>query len=453
MYNVFMDITKVKLSKKISYLITLFFITFSLTLSFVTFFDIFSKYHISEDFTKISVTFYDDASTSRAFSFFTDFGFYKDNCYVQLDPAQHHQNQPSFKDNDNFFLEAKSETTDFVFPEELRHYTYTDKLMPGIKYFYRVGCMQNKQWSQWGYFITDDKDSSFSFLHITDSQASTVEEFLSVNKALSNAFQTTGKPEFLVSTGDQVEIGLDANQWHMYFDTLKEFFMTTTLVPVSGNHELLTMPVFYHFYLNLEMKHICYSFEYGNAVFIIFDTNDPFLTNQIEWAKNILANSEKQWKIVAFHKAPFSSGTHADDIGVNNIRETLVPILAEYNVDLVLNGHDHIYCRTYPINAQGQIAEQENKIIEQTQEGYKKYIYHNPQGVFYVINRCIGIKFYNKSKSLNDHLIEYGDQQKTPMPVFSSVKIDNNKLIYTAYEYDREGANQTTVIDYFEIIK
>lgn len=410
------------------------------------------SYKFSEDFTKISVSFYNDTATSRGFSFFTRFGEYEDNCDVQLDLARHEEHTPFFKDSDNIYIKAQSESTSYVFPIELRHYALAENLLPGRKYFYRVGSKNLNKWSKWGYFITDDKDSSFSFLHITDSQAQTEDEFEWVKKSLYKAYETTGVPEFILTTGDLVELGINAAEWNMYFGALQDLFLQTTQTPVSGNHELFPQPIYYHFYLNTQKNRISYSFEYGNALFVIFDTNDYSLTAQTEWLKNILNNSDKQWKIVAFHKAPFSSGTHADDIDVINIRNKVVPVLAQCGVDLVLNGHDHIYCRTYPINEDGDLAGYENK-ISTANDIYTKTTYINPYGPIYVINRCIGIKFYNKSKSFNDHLIEKGDSQKITKPVFSNVQISGNTLIYTAYEYDRNDTRQVSIIDLFEIVK
>ncbi|MDD4316382.1 MAG: metallophosphoesterase family protein, partial [Clostridia bacterium] len=386
----------------------------------------------SGDFTKIAVSFYGDASDCRAFSFYTEDVSYAGLCNVQLDPADENEDSPSFGDNDNVVINAFSEYTQMVFPTQLRHMALANDLEPATKYFYRAGSKQKNKWSRWGYFITDDGDGSISFMHITDSQAKTAEDFAAFRKSMQKAYSTVGVPEFIVSTGDQVELGLSSGLWDDFFESAHDFLMQTTTAPVSGNHELVPQAVLNHFFLNNQSTLVNYSFEYGDALFVILDSNDLYMISQLEWAEAVLTNSTKKWKIVALHKAPYSSGTHADDMDVTNLRENLTPLMASCGVDIVLSGHDHVYSRTYPLNGLGLIASQSD--FAQSVNGATKYYYTNPRGVFYVINRCIGTKFYGKSNDLNDNLIEKGDAVRRPKAVFSHVTIEGNSLCYTAYE-------------------
>ena len=56
--------------------------------------------------------------------------------------------------------------------------------------------------------------------------------------------------------------------------------------------------------------------------------------------------STSDWKIVVFHHPLYSSGDrHGSDI---RLRETLEPMFVQYNVSVVLNGHDHFYERVKP---------------------------------------------------------------------------------------------------------
>ncbi|MFW5780552.1 MAG: metallophosphoesterase, partial [Bacillota bacterium] len=323
------------------------------------------------------------------------------------------------------------------------------------KYYYRVGSEEKNTWSPWGYFSTDDKDNSFEFLHITDSQAKNAEQFDAYEDTLSKAFETAGVPDFIMATGDLVETGFVAPEWDLFFETTQDMMMKTTMAPASGNHEILPPPINYHFHIDTlssaETSRIQYSYEYGNAVFAVLDTNVLSFSSQITWLENILSNSDKMFKIVAFHKSPFSSGNHAEQSDVMLIREHIVPVLSEYGVDLVLNGHDHIYCRTYPL-IDKEIGSWDSRTETQL-DGTTKITYNSPDGVIYSINRAIGSKFYNNSKDLNNHLIEVGDLEKPNKPVFSKVIIENNTLNYISYEHDRGNTDEVSIIDWFEIIK
>lgn len=59
------------------------------------------------------------------------------------------------------------------------------------------------------------------------------------------------------------------------------------------------------------------------------------------------ADPAVDWIVVFFHECAFSTcGDHSSDGGV---RSALAPLFAEYEVDLVVQGHNHVYERTNPI--------------------------------------------------------------------------------------------------------
>jgi len=70
------------------------------------------------------------------------------------------------------------------------------------------------------------------------------------------------------------------------------------------------------------------------------------LANQTEWLKSTLEDARQddkiRWIVATFHHPMFSSGE-----GRNNewLRNAWKPIFDEYNVDLVMQGHDHTYAR------------------------------------------------------------------------------------------------------------
>jgi 3',5'-cyclic AMP phosphodiesterase CpdA len=69
-----------------------------------------------------------------------------------------------------------------------------------------------------------------------------------------------------------------------------------------------------------------------------------FVVNDLEKTNN---NSSIDWIIVMFHKPFYSSLT--SHIQEYTMREKYQPIFDKYRVDLVLQGHNHIYDRTLPI--------------------------------------------------------------------------------------------------------
>lgn len=95
-----------------------------------------------------------------------------------------------------------------------------------------------------------------------------------------------------------------------------------------------------------------YATSHGPVDLFYLDSSVPGLlgsssSDQLEWLDDALATSSKQWKIVALHHPPYSSGRHGSTIGA---QELLTPVLVRHGVDLVLSGHDHHYERTHPLD-------------------------------------------------------------------------------------------------------
>jgi 3',5'-cyclic AMP phosphodiesterase CpdA len=94
-----------------------------------------------------------------------------------------------------------------------------------------------------------------------------------------------------------------------------------------------------------------YKTTHGPVDFFYLDSSVPGLfgpeaRTQFEWLDDALGSAANQWKIVALHHPPYSSGRHGSTRGA---KEMLEPILNRRKVDLVLAGHDHDYERTHPV--------------------------------------------------------------------------------------------------------
>jgi len=70
--------------------------------------------------------------------------------------------------------------------------------------------------------------------------------------------------------------------------------------------------------------------------------------DQVKWIEDELKKAGEKWKIVYFHHPLYSSSrTHGSQL---KLRAVLEPLFIQYNVSLVLNGHDHAYERIKPQN-------------------------------------------------------------------------------------------------------
>jgi carbohydrate binding protein with CBM6 domain/Big-like domain-containing protein/calcineurin-like phosphoesterase family protein/purple acid phosphatase-like protein len=94
-----------------------------------------------------------------------------------------------------------------------------------------------------------------------------------------------------------------------------------------------------------------YSFDYGPVHFVALDTEHAFIDTgrrqaQLAWLDADLAATTQPWRVVYFHRPPYSSGSeHGSSL---DVRQAFAPIFERRGVNLVLSGHDHDYERSKP---------------------------------------------------------------------------------------------------------
>ena len=110
-----------------------------------------------------------------------------------------------------------------------------------------------------------------------------------------------------------------------------------------GNHDSPNQRMYKPFNMNGERY---YTFKPKNGIrFFAIDSNYMDRT-QLQWLEKELAASGSDWKVAFFHHPIYSSaGRHGSDAA---LRDQLEPLFVKYSVDLVLQGHDHIYERVKP---------------------------------------------------------------------------------------------------------
>jgi len=111
-----------------------------------------------------------------------------------------------------------------------------------------------------------------------------------------------------------------------------------------GNHDAREQKDYKPFHMNGQLY---YSFKAPaqNVRFFALESTYP-VPEQIVWFEKELKNSNEDWKIVFFHHPLYSSaGRHGSD---TSLRQKLEPLLVQYNVSVVFNGHDHVYERIKP---------------------------------------------------------------------------------------------------------
>ena len=88
-----------------------------------------------------------------------------------------------------------------------------------------------------------------------------------------------------------------------------------------------------------------YSFVRGNVRFLALDSTqmDP---KQLAWVEATLRDAREDWKICYFHHPLYSNAArHGSSV---DLRVLLEPIFLKHGVNVVFQGHDHVYERLHP---------------------------------------------------------------------------------------------------------
>jgi 3',5'-cyclic AMP phosphodiesterase CpdA len=126
--------------------------------------------------------------------------------------------------------------------------------------------------------------------------------------------------------------------------------------PSPGNHDYYApgaAPYFAYFGANAGPAGLgYYSYDLGawHVVSLNSETLAEFGSAQDAWLRADLAANTSKCTIAYWHRPLFSSGPHA---GAESIRN-LWRVLYEFDVDVVLNGHDHLYERFAPQDPNGR---------------------------------------------------------------------------------------------------
>ncbi|KAF4326290.1 hypothetical protein G195_000295 [Phytophthora kernoviae 00238/432] len=349
-----------------------------------------------------------------------------------------------------------------------------------------IGDASRQVWSETGTFRTAPEKGKFTFIDLADTQAKEEDEAILSSETLAKALATVPDAQFVVHNGDIVDNGIKEEQWNWLLGHSQESLLNTTIVPSAGNHEDKNYAFIDHFNIQSPENSATetgayYSYDYSNAHFVVLNSNedsdeyDNFSVEQVEWLKKDVQAAKKngaQWIIVNIHKGPYTTSNHATDsdiMGANGVRTKIAPIMAELGIDFVLQGHDHIYARTKPIDQNGKARQPE--IITEMQNGEKIEYSVNPNGSIYLIPATAGPKVYykNPSPSLGDayyslfelaeenHAAKYGPDpnddrrpKRSQVQNFVGITIDGSKLTAITYEIDQNLNGATPfIIDQF----
>jgi calcineurin-like phosphoesterase family protein len=187
-------------------------------------------------------------------------------------------------------------------------------------------------------------------------------------------------PEFVLALGD-LSYDSSAKCWLEIISPIANKTMITI-----GNHDTDSTIKLKEYTDFFGLKGQYYSFNYQNVHFIVMSTELPYEdgSEQYNFVNNDLSkvslNPDIDWIVVDYHSLAYTSPAN---IGKGNsaekeLRDIYHPLFVKYNVDLVLQAHNHNYQRSYPIIYNN--ASSENPIITDTNNNNN---YYDPKGMIF----------------------------------------------------------------------
>lgn len=288
------------------------------------------------------------------------------------------------------------------------HEVTLNGLEPGKSYYYRA--VTGDDSGKGRFHTTVGPDTPFRVAVWGDNRTNFFQH-AEVARGIAKA-----KPDVAVNVGDVVTDGREYGQWtREYFKPMSEFANNVPTFISIGNHE--HNADWYYKYVSQPGNEAWFSFNYGNAHFTIFDSNQDYKpgSEQYKWLEADLASPEAQnaaWRFVFKHHPEYSEGW--DDpgyAGEPDMAKYLMPLYEKYGVDIVFAGHTHDYER-------GAL-----------------------NGVTYIISGGGGAALDTQQQDI-DHITVYASEYQ-----FCTIDIDANKLHFESVKPNGD------VIDAFDLSK
>ncbi|WP_248959706.1 purple acid phosphatase family protein [Sphaerisporangium perillae] len=328
-----------------------------------------------------------------------------------------------------------------------------DGLKKNTSYSYRVGTEGN--WSPTYSFKTQDFKGNFDFLFFGDPQIGSsgdvAKDGAGWADTLNVSLAANPKAELLVSGGDQVETANTETQWNAFLasDKLRQYPWAATI----GNHDVGGKAYEQHFWTpNTDRSAPFYNgdatirsggdywYIYKGVLFIDLNSN-AYATGadaaHISYITNVVKahGNDAKYTVLVYHHSIYSPADHANDTDNKQRRQDFPTAFSNLGVDLVLQGHDHSYSRSYVIKNGQKANKSEQPGAAQVAQG--------PGGVIYVTaNSASGSKYYDLTAPDTTQDPNYGPDPLNPnshwansvenqehVRTYVKVQVRDNKLV------------------------
>ncbi len=257
------------------------------------------------------------------------------------------------------------------------------ELTPDSLYIYRVG--DGQVWSEWMQFRTAKAEvAPFSFIYFGDAQNDLKSRW---SRVIRQAYSDMPKADFILHAGDLVNGAESDQEWGQWFYSAGWINGSIPSIATPGNHEYkagrLSAQWRPHFTFpkngpdNDRLKETVYYIDYQGVRFISLDTPamnaDPLVKTlqQKRWLEAVLKDNPNRWTVI-FHHHPMLAATEGRT-GHGMLNLHFKKLYEQYNVDLVLQGHDHSYARGENLSTGGHWFNRQSPVYVVSVSGPKMY--------------------------------------------------------------------------------
>lgn len=283
-----------------------------------------------------------------------------------------------------------------------QHNAVLEGLAPDTLHAYRVG--DGATWSEWSQFRTATSGPApFRFLYFGDPQNDVKEYCTRVFRA---ALARAPDSALYLIAGDLVTNSIDDAQWGELFHALGPLGTLLPGMTSPGNHDYgqflvrgekrkTASPLFRAHFTQPEngppgLEETTYSVDYQGVRFVCLNGNER-IDDQVAWLDALLARQPQRWTVVFMHQPVYSTGKQRDN---PTLRAALVPVYDRHGVDLVLQGHDHSYGRTYKLRQGARVTDRERGTVYTVSVTGPKFYPVNPQHAALMAKIDTGVQLY-----------------------------------------------------------
>lgn len=319
-------------------------------------------------------------------------------------------------------------------------------LKQGKTYEYRYK-IDDESWSKSYEYKCQDISDGYNFIAVGDPQIGVgtggsekdTERWINT---LNLATETAKDSAFIYSMGDQVDGNMEYEQYAGFMtpDILRSLPIATT----AGNHDCDVPNMSWHFNNPNVTKYGetsatgDYYFSYNDTLFININSNAVLKSSKSEAViakehrkcieEAISSNPYAKWRIVTFHQDIYGYPDHYNDAEVARCREQLYPIIDDYDIDVVLNGHGHNYTRSYQM--------EDNKYVSNDSSfNSDNVVVNDPDGtVYFELSTAASKNYENNKPGYNEHIAK--SFAVNGVQSYSLVSVTNGSLSIDTYRTD-----------------